>query len=79
MSNIDNVYFNERQFTDVCKTGFIEREPVSKLEMVNFIKEGFILRNINNVDYKIIMPKLEFELLKGIIRRSPLYSDIELQ
>jgi hypothetical protein len=79
MSNIDNVYFNERQFTDVCKTGFIEREPVSKSQMVNFIKEGFILRNINNVDYKIIMPKLEFELLKGIIRRSPLYSDIELQ
>ena len=80
MNNMEQtVYFNEIQFTEVCKTGFIDREPVSKLQMINFIKEGFIIRNINNVDYKIIMPKLEFELLKGIVKRSPLYSDIDLE
>ena len=78
MNDIENVYFNEIQFTDVCKTGFINREPVTKLQMINFIKEGFIIRNINQKDYKIIMPNLEFELLKGIVKRSPLYSDIEL-
>lgn len=78
MNDIENVYFNEIQFTDVCKTGFINREPVTKLQMINFIKEGFIIRNINQKDYKIIMPNLEFELLKGIVQRSPLYSDIEL-
>jgi len=72
------VFFNEVQFTDVCKTGFIQREPVTKLQMISFIKEGYMIRNINDKEYKIILPKLEHELLKGILKRSPLFSDIEL-
>jgi|TARA_B100001094_G_C18071981_1_gene740550 hypothetical protein len=79
MNNVENVYFKERDFTEVCKKGFINNDPVSKLQMIDFIKNGFTIRHINNKDYKIIMPNLEFELLKGIVQRSPLYSDIELE
>jgi|TARA_B110000259_G_C13936418_1_gene371008 hypothetical protein len=79
MNDAQDVYFSEREFTDVCKTGFINREPVTKLQMIGLIKQGFMIKNINEKDYKIIMPNLEFELLKGIVQRSPLYSDIELQ
>jgi hypothetical protein len=74
MNNMENVYFNEFQFTEVCKTGFLNKEYVSKSEMIGFIKNGFIIKKFN----KIFLPKLEHELLKGIIKRSPLFSDIDI-
>lgn len=78
MNNMENVYFNETQFTEVCKTGFINKEYVSKSEMIGFIKNGFIIKKFNQIEYKIFLPKLEHELLKGIIKRSPLFSDIDI-
>ena len=48
MNNVENVFFNERDFTEVCKKGFINNDPVSKLQMIDFIKNGFTIRHINN-------------------------------
>jgi hypothetical protein len=46
--------------------------------MIGFIKNGFIIKKFNEIEYKIFLPKLEHELLKGIIKRSPLFSDIDI-
>ena len=73
---MEDVYFNELQFTDVCKTGFIYGQAVTKQNMKDFIQNGFIERNINDKDYKIHIPNLEYELFKGIVERSPIYSDL---
>jgi hypothetical protein len=73
---MEDVYFNELQFTDVCKTGFLYGEAVSKLQMKNFISEGFMKRTIKYKEYKIHLPNLEYELFKGIVERSPIYSDL---
>lgn len=71
-----DVYFTEIQFIEICKTGFLAEQPVSKTELKSMLNVGSIDRTIKGSKYRIHMPKLEYELLKGIIERSPLYSDL---
>lgn len=79
------ILLTELSFTNLCKFGFIVfnspetgRDDISmtKLDIKSLAKGQIVEKNIGNL-YKIaIQDNLDSELIKEIIKRSPIYSEL---
>ena len=74
---------NEFLFTNVCKFGFIVHQsdlgrieiPITKRD-IKSIAIGEVLKKSTSDNYEITLQGVETELIKEIIKRSPMYSDL---
>jgi hypothetical protein len=79
------ILLNESSFTKLCKFGFIiftsletGRDDISmtRLDIKNLAKGQIVEKNIGNL-YKILLQdNIDSELIKEIIKRSPIYSEL---
>lgn len=78
------ILLTETSFTNLCKSGFIvysspengrDEISITKLEIKRLANGEIIEKNIGNF-YKIALQDLGLELIKEIIKRSPLYSEL---
>lgn len=74
----------EKLFTQICKTGYIKHGSGYTATDVRFTKSDIILlasgkmleKIENNNIFKYVLEDIGIDLIKGIIKRSPIYSEI---
>ncbi len=76
---------NEGHFTNVCKSGSIEFGTGYNKSVINITKmdmkqmalgEEVSITAIGGQSFKLSVVGIQFEMIKEILRRSPLYSDM---
>lgn len=78
------IVLDEFKFTNFCKLGFIQYKngnstieiPLTKLDIRTLFKEDTIEKNYYEDKVVIMLSKIDKHLLKEIIKRSPLFSDL---
>jgi hypothetical protein len=79
------ILLNESTFTNLCKIGFIKQKNfmfsggdiyITKIDMVELINGKIIEKIVDDCLYKIAIQNIDIDLIKEIIIRSPIYSDI---
>ncbi len=78
-----NLIFNEIGFTSVCKEGFIKyisdgqrREfYLSKMDVLEILEHSSLNKE-NTIDSINIVINIDKEIIKEIVKRSPMYSNI---
>lgn len=80
----NNVTLNEYSFTNLCKLGFYTfyskeygRNEISFTKSdIKKLAIGEILEKKINSNYRFVIHNVDLELIKEIIKRSPIYSDL---
>lgn len=79
------ILLNETSFTNICKMGYItqRRDDVGTFDVsitkadLKQISTGEVLeKEVNGVPIKMALQDIGSELIKEIIKRSPIYSDM---
>jgi len=79
------ILLNETSFTNICKMGYItqRRDDVGTFDVsitkadLKQISTGEVLeKEVNGVTIKMALQDIGSELIKEIIKRSPIYSDM---
>lgn len=79
------ILLNETTFTNLCKSGFLtQKDPqygtidlhITSMDMKNLASGGIVTKDINGSLFKIALQDIGLELIKEIIRRSPVYSQM---
>jgi hypothetical protein len=78
-----NIILNEINFTQICKTGFLTfNSPsgrietyIGKSEMIELMS-GSLLKETNGYNLKLNIVNIDSLMIKEIVKRSPLYSDL---
>lgn len=79
------ILLNETSFTNICKMGYItqRRDDVGTFDVsitkadLKQISTGEVLeKEVNGVTIKMALRDIGSELIKEIIKRSPIYSDM---
>ena len=80
----NRISLNESSFTNLCKSGFYTyssketgRDEISftKMDIRKLSKGEIIEKNVGNI-YKFAVQDIGFDLIKEIVKRSPLYSEL---
>ena len=80
----NRILLNESTFTNLCKSGFFTynsretgRDEISftRLDIKSLAKGEIIEKNVGNL-YKFALQDIGFDLIKEIIKRSPIYSEL---
>lgn len=80
----NRILLNESSFTNLCKSGFYTynsnetgRDELSftRMDIKNLAKGQIIEKNVGNI-YKFALQDIGLELIKEIIKRSPIYSEL---
>lgn len=79
------IVLNEMTFTNLCKSGFFTHNSpefgksdihIYKHDIKQLITDKVVSKEIGSEVFKIALAKLEYELVKEIIRRSPIFSEM---
>lgn len=78
------IILDEFKFTNFCKLGFLQYKngnsmneiPLTKLDIKNLFKEDKLEKDYCGDKITFIISNINKELLKEIIKRSPLFSDL---
>lgn len=79
------ILLNELTFTSLCKTGFIQYKKsmfsrtdvyITKNEMVELLAGKILEKRVDGVKLMIALQDIGIDLIREIVRRSPIYSDI---
>jgi hypothetical protein len=82
------VVLDEVSFTNLCKNGFFTHNSpefgktdihIYKHDIKHLISEQILTKEIGSEVFKIALAKMEYELVKEIIRRSPIFSEMYYQ
>ncbi len=83
-----NINLNENTFTNICKLGFIKYRSIdntidslylSSNDILSLYKEGILSKNINIENtLKLNTNNINGDIIKEIIKRSPVYSNLNL-
>ena len=76
--------FNEVTFTNLCKSGVAKHGIdynktdvyFTKADMKSLIKGEIVTKHENDQVFQYILQDIGFELIKEIIRRSPIYGEM---
>lgn len=79
------ILLNQVKFTNLCKTGFIQYKKstfsrtdvyITKSEMIELLAGKILEKQVDSVKLVIALQDIGIDLIKEIVRRSPVYSDI---
>lgn len=79
------ILLNESTFTSLCKMGFLQHITymsgrkdvyITKSEMVELSTGKILEKQVDDVTFKIALQDIGIDLIREIVRRSPMYSDI---
>ena len=78
------IVLDEFRFTNFCKLGFIQYKngnsnieiPLTKLDIKTLFKEDTLEKNYYEDKVVVLLLNIDKHLLKEIIKRSPLFSDL---
>lgn len=79
------IVFDEISFTNLCKMGFITHNSpvmgrtdihITKADLRKLMTGEIIEKDVATEKFKFALADLGIEMIKEIIRRSPIYSDI---
>ncbi len=87
------ILLNESTFTNTCKMGFFQYRSllvdpqsitrqdiyITKSDMLQIITGNILEKEVDGVIFKIALQDIGLDLIKEIIRRSPMYSDMTNQ
>jgi hypothetical protein len=76
---------NEQLFTNFCKSGFIKHKSdisgpqdirFSKIDMKNLATGQILEKETDDVIYKFALQDIGKDLIREIVKRSPIYSEL---
>jgi hypothetical protein len=79
------ILLTETTFTNLCKSGFIPQKSdmygsidvnITKSDMSVITKGDILTKDIGGELFKIALQDIGFTLIKEIIKRSPMYSEM---
>ena len=79
------ILLNESTFTQLCKMGFLQHKTsmfsrtdvyITKVDMVELATGKIVEKEVDGALFKIALQDIGIELIREIVRRSPMYSDI---
>lgn len=79
------ILLNESTFTNLCKMGFLQHKTsmfsrtdvyITKSDMIELATGKIIEKQVDDANFKIALQDIGIDLVREIVRRSPIYSDI---
>jgi hypothetical protein len=79
------IVLDEKSFTNLCKSGFFSHNSpefgntdihIYKHDIKNLISDKIVTKEIGNETFNLALAKMEYELVKEIVRRSPIFSEM---
>ena len=79
------ILLTEITFTNLCKSGFItQKSPmygsidvhITKIDMEVLTKGEILTKDVGGELFKILLQNIDIELIKEIIKRSPIFSEM---
>ncbi len=76
---------NEVMFTNICKNGFIKHKSkisgtydvrFTKVDIKNLSTGEILEKDVDDAKLKFMLEDIGIEIIKEVIKRSPIYSDL---
>jgi hypothetical protein len=80
----NRILLTEATFTNLCKMGFIKYQGslgksemhFTRLDIIELVNGGIVTKDFTEDVFKIGLQDIGLELIKEIIKRSPIYSEL---